>query len=104
MRVLLAAENDTNLLGNFFGSKTGCRDLKQQRLKQVMIVPVDYRQEYVRSPQLACGIEAAESGANDHHTRLMRFVSSRPRHHQPPSCAGHAKTFLQATTYPIATV
>jgi hypothetical protein len=67
-------------LGNFFRSKPGCRDLIEQRLKEVVIVAVDYREMYVRSPQLACGVEAAETGSDDHHTWLMRLVFSRPRH------------------------
>jgi len=80
MRVLLAAKNDANRLGNFLGSKPGCRDLIEQRLKQMMIVAVDYREVHVCSPQLTCGVEAAESGSDNHHTWLMRFFFPRSRH------------------------
>jgi hypothetical protein len=52
------------------------RHLVQQRLKQVVVAPVKHRDPHRRAVQLARGVDAAETGAENHDSRVLRHAPS----------------------------
>ena len=61
----LIAEHMANRLGNGRRCQTGRSHLVQERLKQVVVLPVDDSDIHLGMPQSACCLQAAEAAAND---------------------------------------
>src|SRR5262249_54061286 len=102
------AEHDSEIFVRFGelpdrgGDIGGCeyrgRHLIKQRLKNVMIAPVDYHDICIRISQGARRSDPSKSGAHDHHTLAARWRVDRGgylirpfvrkhRIHESPSCS-----------------
>jgi len=69
LRVLLRAEDATNRDGDVARIERGRSHLIEERLKQVMIAPIDQGHSHGCVRERPCRIEAAETPAQDHYVR-----------------------------------
>ncbi len=81
LRVFLLAQNVPQRLGDIGRRQRGGGDLVKQRLKQVMILPIEQGDPHIGLAQGLGGLEPAKAAADDDHSReiaLMNFHKSLP--------------------------
>ena len=71
-RLRWPAEDGADRPGDVAGRERGRRHLVEQRLEQMVVVPVDQRDLGRRAGQGARHLEPAEAGAEDHHAKRPR--------------------------------
>ena len=72
--IVLPAQDRTDRPGDIRGRQGGGRDLIEQRLETMMILPVDQDDIHRRAAQRLRGFKAGKAAANDHDFRTVRVA------------------------------
>jgi hypothetical protein len=79
-QVFLAPEDGPQGISDLGGDQACDRDLIEQRLEQMVVMPVDQCDLYGRAGQFLGGFQATEPGPNNHDTgKFFRFHSRLQR-------------------------